>query len=247
MNSQNDQYLLLGGELSMLSAKGGYRASIDPVILAAAIPAKKGETVLDVGCGVGAAALCLATRAPQIIVTGIDSEFDLIMIAKKIAILNKLEDRCRFFNADLLDSLDQLQPRVFDHVMANPPYNKKNSGNPSPDPYKKTANIEGKAKLSDWISFCFSMVEEGGTVTFIHRYDRASEIVTIMETKAAVSVFPLWSMDGEKKVAKRALVQAIKGTCQETSVKKGLILHTRGGGYSSEANAVLRECKPIII
>jgi len=58
MNSTEDA--LLGGRVRLLQAKVGYRAAIDPVLLAAAIPARAGQRVLDLGCGAGAASLCLA-------------------------------------------------------------------------------------------------------------------------------------------------------------------------------------------
>mgnify|MGYP001821000592 CR=1 FL=1 len=50
----------LGGKLHLLQPKTGYRAGVDPVLLAASVPAAAGERVLDLGCGVGAAALCLS-------------------------------------------------------------------------------------------------------------------------------------------------------------------------------------------
>ena len=48
---------LLGGRLRFSQPRRGYRAAIDPVLLAAAVPAQPGERVLDVGTGTGAAAL----------------------------------------------------------------------------------------------------------------------------------------------------------------------------------------------
>ena len=47
----------LGGRLEIAQPRAGYRAGIDPVLLAAAVPAKAGETVFDLGCGAGVAAL----------------------------------------------------------------------------------------------------------------------------------------------------------------------------------------------
>jgi tRNA1Val (adenine37-N6)-methyltransferase len=52
----------LGGKLQVEQPVSGYRAATDPVYLAAAVPAKAGQTVLDVGCGVGVASLCLGVR-----------------------------------------------------------------------------------------------------------------------------------------------------------------------------------------
>ena len=52
MNTQNS-YHLLGARVAMCVAEGGYRAAIDPVLLAASVPVQKGERILDVGCGKG--------------------------------------------------------------------------------------------------------------------------------------------------------------------------------------------------
>lgn len=43
---------LLGGQLFLRQPKSGYRAAIDPVLLAAAVPKTEG-LVLDAGCGTG--------------------------------------------------------------------------------------------------------------------------------------------------------------------------------------------------
>ena len=64
----------LGGKLQLLQPKNGYRAGVDPVFLAATVNAKEGETVLDLGCGVGAAALCLGTRIPSLKLTGVERQ-----------------------------------------------------------------------------------------------------------------------------------------------------------------------------
>ncbi|HEY2110716.1 MAG TPA: methyltransferase, partial [Dongiaceae bacterium] len=59
---------ILGGLLRLRQPAKGLRTGIDPVFLAAAAPATKGR-VLDLGCGVGTAALCLARRLPAVEVT----------------------------------------------------------------------------------------------------------------------------------------------------------------------------------
>ena len=75
---------LLGGRVILRQPAEGYRVAIDPVLLAAAVPAAAGDTVLDVGSGVGAAALCLAARAPDCRVYGVEIQRDLVRLAASL-------------------------------------------------------------------------------------------------------------------------------------------------------------------
>ena len=70
----DDKFLC--GRLRLLQPLQGYRAATDPVLLAAACPAEPGQSVLDLGCGAGAAALCLGARVPGLTLdrTGIAPE-----------------------------------------------------------------------------------------------------------------------------------------------------------------------------
>ena len=86
---------LLGGKVALQQPAAGYRVAIDPVLLAAAVPASDGERALDVGCGVGAGALCLAKRVTGLHVTGIEVDRSFAQLAKENAALNGLEEAPR--------------------------------------------------------------------------------------------------------------------------------------------------------
>ena len=79
---------LLDGRIVLRQPVRGYRAAIDPVLLAAAVPAKAGESTLDLGTGTGAAALCLIARVPGVTVTGIEISSAIAAIAAQNAALN---------------------------------------------------------------------------------------------------------------------------------------------------------------
>jgi len=233
---------LLGGRVSFRQPLAGYRAAIDPVLLAAAVPARDGQAVLDAGCGAGAAGLCLAVRVAGVNVRGLELQRDLADLAVANAEANGLSDRVETLAGDLLAPPAELQAGGFDHVMANPPYEMPGTGNVSPHAGKAVASVEGAARLSDWVGFCLRMVRRKGTVTFIHRADRLDDLLAAMGGGLGdLAVFPLWPGGGEAKPAKRVLVRGRKGVSSPLRLLPGLVLHADGGGFTGEADAVLRD------
>src|SRR6516164_9765315 len=92
---------LVGGRVRLRQPADGYRAAIDPVFLAAAVPAEPHQLVLDVGCGPGAAMFCLAARVPHCRVVGLEMQRELVRLAGDNAILNALETRVSVMIGDL--------------------------------------------------------------------------------------------------------------------------------------------------
>jgi tRNA1(Val) A37 N6-methylase TrmN6 len=230
---------LLGGRVRLAQPKDGLRAAIDPVLLAAAVPARAGERAFEAGAGTGAAALCLAWRVPGLRVTGIEIDPALAALANDNARANGVEDRVRFFAGDLRAPPPELAGETFDHVLANPPFLEAGSGTLSPDPARRRATAEGAGGLAAWIAACFAFLAPGGTLTVIHRADRLDTLVAEISRRAGgIVVFPLWA--GEGKPAKRVIVAAREGSKAPPVTRPGLVLHGSRGGYTSEAEAILR-------
>jgi tRNA1(Val) A37 N6-methylase TrmN6 len=223
---------LLGGRVRLVQPKRGNRAAIDPLLLAAAVPAKPGECVLEMGCGTGAATLALCARLPDVRVVGFDLQDDLIGLAQESAHLSGFSDRARFIVGDLLMPPEPIAG-LFDHVMANPPYRKSGSGNLSPDPARRLANVEGSADLVAWVRFALAHVPVGGTVTYIHSADRGGELADLFTGAAADTVL-------RRVGSKRVLVQARLGGSGFLRTLPDLALHDPDGGYSSVGEAILR-------
>jgi tRNA1(Val) A37 N6-methylase TrmN6 len=231
---------LLSGRVRLRQPANGYRAAIDPVFLAAAVAAEPQQLVLDVGCGPGAAMLCLAARAPHCRVVGLEMQRDLVRLAGDNTILNAMETRVSVMIGDLLHPPPRLSPGAFDHVMANPPFNERGRAIPSVNLGKADATIEGDADLGAWVRFSLAMVRPKGTVTFIHRADRIDALLAQIAGRAGeVVVFPLWG--GQGRAATRVLVRARKQIAAPARLAPGLVLHAPDGRFTAAADAVLRE------
>ncbi len=236
----NQEDTLLGGRVRLLQGHGGYRAAIDPVLLAASIPATSGQHVLELGSGGGAAALCLAVRFAGLRLTGLEVQTNLVELSRRSAALNDLSDRVSFVAGDVLSPPPDLIAASFDHVMANPPYQRAQSGHLPPDPGKAAANVEGEAGLKQWIDCGLALVRNKGTLSLIHRADRIDEILAALHGRlGAITVVPLWPVMG--KPAKRVIVQGRKGVASPAVVHPGVVLHESDGGYTAAAEAVLRD------
>lgn len=237
---------LLGGRVALRQPRSGYRAAIDPVFLAAAVPAGPGDLVLDVGAGVGAAALCLARREPGCNIRGIELQRELVRLATENVIANGLSSRVDVMVGDLLHPPPRLAPGAFTHVMANPPYLPESAGSPPPDAGKARANVESEAALSDWVRFALGMVRPKGSVTFVHRADRLPALLGAMAAQAGdIAVFPLWP--GVGKPASRVIVRGRKGVESPTRLLPGLVLHEADGRYTTAADTVLREAAGLVL
>jgi tRNA1(Val) A37 N6-methylase TrmN6 len=231
---------LLGGRVRLLQGKDGYRAAIDPVLLAAATPAGPGQRVLDLGCGAGAASLCLAARVSGLKISGLDLQLGLIDLAQQNAALNECGDVLRFVCGDLLEPPSDITDKPFDHVMANPPFLEAGSGHPPPEPAKAIANVEGAATLDDWVQAAAAAVGHKGSVTFIHRGDRIDDLLAAFHgVLGGVIVLPLWP--GPGKPAKRVIVSGRRGVTSPAQINPGLTLHESNGAFSEAANAILQD------
>src|SRR5258705_11542008 len=79
---------VLGGRLRLRQPRRGHRVGHDAILLAASVPARAGETVVELGAGVGAAGLALAARVPGIRLTMIELVPRLAALAVEDAQLN---------------------------------------------------------------------------------------------------------------------------------------------------------------
>ena len=221
----------LDGRVKIAQPETGFRSGLDAVMLAAAVPARDGQTGLELGAGAGTAGLCLLARVPAVSLTGVEIDKGLAALAQDNAAANGVA--AAFVAADIFDLPPALK-RDFDQVFCNPPFH--GEGMASPDAARATALMD-QGRLEDWLKLGLQRTVSGGFFTAILRADRLPLALAALPEKG-ITAFPLWPRMGE--APKRVIVQARKGSNAPFALLPGLVLHGPGGGWTEEADGVLR-------
>ncbi len=230
----------LGGRVQVWQPVRGYRAATDPVFLAAACPARPGETVLELGCGVGVAALCLAARVPGVQVTGVERQADYADLARRNGV--------DVVNADLSALPDDLRAQSFDHVICNPPYFVPGAGTGAGDAGREAA-LREDTPLADWLSTARARLKPQGWMTMIHLAERLPDILAGLDGFGSIAVLPLAAREG--RAAGRIVLRARKGARGAFSLLAPILIHEGathagdGDDYSATTRAILRDGAPL--
>ncbi len=239
----------LGGRIEVVQPKAGHRAGSDAVFLAAAVPAKEGQSVLDAGAGAGAAGLCVLARVPGTRITAVEIDARQCALAGENAVRNGLADRFEAMTADLTAPAKSLAKAGFvresyDHVMANPPFYVTGSVRPAPDAARSIAHVMAPGDLERWVRFLSTALAPKGTVTVIHRAEQLGRLLSLFQERFGdLAVFPLFPKAGAP--ARRIIVQGRKNSRAGACLLPGLVLHDATGAYTEEAEAVLRGGAPL--
>lgn len=237
---------LVGGRVRLLQPVDGYRAATDPVLLAAAVRAAAGESVLDLGCGVGAAALCLGTRVSGLDLFGLEVQPVYAALARRNAGLNS--QGFNVIDGDVRTMPEALKQRSFDHVIMNPPWHVPDSL-ASPDPGRDMAN-RLNMDLRIWLAAAMARLRPRAWLTLIQRAEWLPEILADLAPRAGdITVLPLAARAG--RPAKRVIVRARKGSHGPFRLASPLVLHEGDSHpgdkdhFTPEAKAVLRDHAPL--
>lgn len=232
----------LGGALTVWQPRRGYRAAMDPVLLAASVPASPGQSVLELGCGVGVASVCLGHRVRGLRQVGVELQPAYADLARRNAGRNGIA--LEVVVADLARLPAELRAQSVDHVIANPPYFAVADGTAAGDPGRETAQREA-TPLATWIDIALRRLSPVGVLTLIQSADRLGDILTAIGARASVTILPVAARAGRD--AGRVIVQARKGSRAPLRLRAALVLHdgpAHAGdrdSHSDQAAAILRQ------
>jgi tRNA1(Val) A37 N6-methylase TrmN6 len=185
---------LLGGKVQIFQPRHGYRAGTDPVVLAASVEARSGQSVLELGCGAAPGLCCLGVRVPGLDLYGIELQPGYADLARRNLAQNALEGM--IWQGDLRQPPADLKTRSFDHVIANPPYFEHGKRIAAGGADREIA-LAGETPLSDWVSLAAKRLKPRGYATFIQRAERLPELLTALDQHlGAIELLPLVPREG---------------------------------------------------
>lgn len=238
----DNEIYLLGKRVSLRQIPGGFRPGLDSVMLAAACPVKESESVLDLGCGVGSAGLCVLTRMKDTTLIGVDIQADHIECAAGNAGRNDMQARCTFIQS----CISAYEGEACHHVICNPPYEDAGAHVPSPSESRATAMGHQNADidLKDWVDCARDHIKGRGTLTMIHKAGMVDKIIRALgKSFGRVEIIPLHPKTGEP--AKRVIIRAVKNSLSPAIIHPGLIIHEEDGSYTAGTENILREAKTL--
>ena len=230
---------LLNGRVRLRQPARGYRAGMDAALLAAAVDASPGQTVIEAGCGAGAVLMQIAARRPGVVLTGVERDPAMAALAMENAALNGMEATATIRQGDVAAGFRALGRAPADWAVSNPPFFDDAKALRAPSEGKRGAWMADDG-LRAWTGFLLKAVREGGRIVVIHRADRLADLLALLGDKAgSFAVRPVHPFADEP--AKRVLVHAVKTGRAPLRLLPPLVLHDREGGkHSAQAEAILR-------
>lgn len=150
-------------------AAGVFRLGSDSEALGGFAQVKRGEKVLDLGCGGGVLGLYLLAREPSLRLTGLDIDPAAAALAEENFAANGLDARA--VQGDMKAVRELFPAGHFDLVVSNPPYFAAGSGYSG-----GSTRMEEQCSLDDVCAAAGWAVRNGGRFAVVHRPERLADL-----------------------------------------------------------------------
>lgn len=223
----------------MIQPEGGYRFSLDSLLLACFARLGREQVGIDLGCGCGVVGLALLLRQPALRLTGVDIDPESVRVAGVNAVNLHYADR---YAATLADVALWRPERVVDFVVANPPYRPLGRGRVSQGESRAAARFESRGDFALFARCAAVALRTRGRFTFVHLPERLPEIMDGL-ARAGLAPKRLRLVHGRSdQEARMALVEAVKAGKPGLHVEPPLILHSGSGRQTRLTDEAIDYC-----
>ena len=167
--------------LKIIQNKTGFCFGIDSILLSDfAKEIKKDSKVLDLGTGTGIISILLCEKTSLKEIIGVEVQKEVYEMAKKSIKINKLENKFKILNEDIINLNKIIEKNTVDAIVTNPPYKKSGTGIKNEEEKKIISRHETTASLEDFIKISKDLLKDKGEFYMVHRPDRLVDILSIM-------------------------------------------------------------------
>lgn len=197
--------------LSILQKRGGYRYSIDALLLADFVRLRGEVRLLEIGLGCGIVSLLLGSRYPQAKIIGIELQAMLADLARRNIRLNRMSDRVSVIRGDMKNLPEHFPRAAFDRIISNPPYRRKGSGRLSVDLVKRLAKHEIAMNIESLLDTVVYLLKPKGRLNLVYPPGRLRELMGAMAERGIVArrLQPVHTSSGGPEIL--VLVEGVSG------------------------------------
>jgi tRNA1Val (adenine37-N6)-methyltransferase len=217
---------LLGGRVTLIQPRRGFRSSLDPVLLARFLAPPFGR-FLDIGCGTGALSFSLLAGDARATGAGVELQPRLARLAALGRERNGVGERFTLIEGDVraAATVASFGSESFDLVATNPPFRAVERGQSSPDGERAVANHELTLTLVEWLDIARRLVKVGGRVGVVYAAERLPELLTGFGERDLTPVRLRAVHPFVDRAALRVLVEAQRDSRRLLVIEPPLILH----------------------
>ncbi len=227
---------LFNGALRCKQHREGYRFSLDSVLVAHFLRMRRGDSVLDLGCGCGIIGIILLFRGKDILshVTGIEVQALLLRLALENRELNGFEDTFSLVEGDIREIRRHFEPESFSQVISNPPFYKPSEGRGSVHREVCIARHQVLADLRTVVEAAGYCLKSRGRLVMVFPSEGGAELVHILrhnglEPKRMQYVYSR----PDDETAQLVLIEAVKnGGVGVKILRPFYVYRNRGERYS---------------
>lgn len=231
---------VFGGRVAVVQRRGGFRFSLDSLLLARFVELRGRERIVDLGTGNGVVALSLAVWNDSVEVVGVELQEAMVARALRGAALNGLEERVGVVACDVRGVERRLAPGSFDAAVCNPPYRSRRSGRVNPDPERLLARHEVEGSLADFVRAGACLLRRRGRICFVYPSERAVELFSVMRRHRLEPRRARFVHSFAGTPATLVLAEGVKEAGAALTVLPPLVIYRSEDRYTDETAELLR-------
>ncbi len=164
----------ISGHFRLFQLREGHRFSTDDLLTAwyGTSWAPSAGVVLDLGSGIGSVGMIAAWRLPGARFVTVEAQEESVVLARKSAAYNGLEDRYEIRQGDFRDASVFHADERFDLILGSPPYFPPGTGAEGDHPQKVACRFELRGDAADYARAASRHLRTGGLFACVYPESR---------------------------------------------------------------------------